>query len=334
MVKYVPILKWKAGEKNALKHLDQNQLGSILPIVELVDPIDESILINEIKESTFHSAFIDNLSSEETDFQFYKNIVTSGEKSGLYLIPIFYIDDLFNNDLAYKYDEIGIRLQVPEPINSLSYNDFFTKIFKNINSKIDIILDLTFVEDVQVATLKNVGLKETLNQLKNYYSKINKLIISSTSFPENLNDLEAGEEKKYIRYELSIFDKIVNNKEYSNLIDKLIYSDYGVNKFTDSDIDFSKLQYGVLPKIKYTTNDFYYVQKGKKDRLHNIYSVSVFDMCSKITNSGFYYGKDFSYGDEEIYTKAIQKEGPGGNKDWVTISTVHHIAAILKQLSN
>ncbi|MGY0372309.1 beta family protein [Clostridium sp. JNZ J1-5] len=57
-------------------------------------------------------------------------------------------------------------------------------------------------------------------------------------------------------------------------------------------------------------------------------------MCDNIINSSFFYGKDFSYGDKLIHEKAIEKNKPGGNKDWVTISTVHHITAILKQLSN
>lgn len=334
MVKYVPILKWKAGEKDSIRHLSQKNLNDIFPIIELVDSINENNLLKEIYDTGLKSALIDNSYSEEETFKFYDNLINS--KSDLNLIPVFYIDDLYNEQFILNhYNEISIRLEIPQPINSnINYQDLFKKILKKSDTKIDLILDLIFIEDVQAATLKSIALNQTLLQLENYYQYINKIIISSTSFPKDLSNLGAGEEKKYPRYELSVFNKIHDIPQCNNLKDKLIYSDYGVNKFTDTEVDFSKFQYGILPKVKYSTEDFYYVQKGKKDRIKNTYTISTFDMCDKIINSDFFYGKDFSYGDNEIYKKATEKKGPGGNKDWVTISTIHHIAAILKQLSN
>jgi hypothetical protein len=334
MIKYVPVLKWKTGEKDAIKKLDKSQLEEIFPVIELVDSIDTNSLLNEIREIGLNHAFIDTSHYDETDFKFYKDLAAD---NNLYIIPVFYIDDLFNNisSVANQFDEICIRLAIPEPLDSLSYTELFKKIFKKeINLKIDLILDLIFVQDMESASLKYVALNQILSQLEKYHNNINKVIISSTSFPENLNSLEAGGEQSYKRYEFIIFNKLLENPNCKNLISKLIYSDYGVNKFTDTEMDFSRLQYGVLPKIKYTLDNSYYVQKGEKDRIRNVYTVSVFDMCDKIVKSKFFYGQNFSYGDNQIYTKSIDKRGPGGNKDWVTISTVHHIAVILKQISN
>ncbi|MBV7276833.1 hypothetical protein I6U48_28590 [Clostridium sp. PL3] len=334
MIKYAPVLKWKAGERDSIKKLDDSQVNQISPIIELVDSISEHELLKEIHETGLKSAFIDTIYSD-ISLEFYEKLNSINGITDLKLIPVFYIDDLFDDfSVIDTYDEISIRLEIPEPIDSLSYNKLFKEILKKTHTKIDIILDLIFIEDVQAATLKSVALKETLSQIKKYCMNINKLIISSTSFPNNLSDLEAGEEKKYKRYEFKIFNKIYELPEYKDFINKLIYSDYGVNKFTDTEMDFSKLQYGILPKIKYTTDSFYYVQKGKKDRIKNVYTISVFDMCDKIINSNFFYGKKFSYGDKKIHEKASERKGPGGNKDWVTISTTHHITVILKQLSN
>lgn len=335
MIKYVPVLKWKTGEREAIKNLSENQIEQICPIIELIDSDNKSEILNQICEAKLKYAFIDNVYLEESNPESYQDLITESKKLNLNLIPVFYIDDLYNsNSIINQYDEVAVRLIIPEPIDSLNYEAFFKKIFKASNKKINLILDLIFVKDGQTATLKSIALRETLSQLTKYYSNINKLIISSTSFPDTLNDLGAGEEEEYKRYELNIFNKIHDIPTYKGLADKLIYSDYGVNKFTDTEIDFSKLQYGVLPKIKYTTNDFYYVQKAKKDRIKNIYTISVFDICNRIVKSDFFYGQAFSYGDKRIYEKGIEKKNPGGNTEWVTISTVHHIAVILKQLSN
>ena len=208
MIKYVPILKWKPGEKDSIKKLSKEQIEKIFPVIELVDAIDANSLLSQIQETGLEHAFIDTSHYEETDINFYKKL-TSRNKP-LHIIPIFYIDDLFNSisSIEDQFDEICIRLAIPEPLDSLSYTEFFKNIFKKeTNLKIDIILDLIFVQDMESASLKYVALNQVLHQLEQYHDNINKIIISSTSFPQNLSTLEAGEEKSYKRYEFSIFLK-------------------------------------------------------------------------------------------------------------------------------
>lgn len=331
---YVPVLKWKSGEKESLIQLYPDHKNSILPLIEVVDSTNTQNLAVELNSLFPHSILVDNLAYTDSNYEFYKELISSDKTKKL--IPVFYIDELFNDpSIVNEFGEVSVRLQVPEPIDSLSNKKFFNKLFNDAKSKITIILDLIFINDIQAATIKFTALKSLLNELLNYSSNINHIIISSTSFPENLNSLEAGKDIKYKRYENMLFNKIKDLDELKDIKNKFIYSDYGINKFTDTNIDFSKLQYGVLPKIKYTTDDYYYIQKAEKDRLKNVYTVSIFDMCKKIVESDFFYGKDFSFGDSEIYDRAQRiKDGPGGNTNWVTYSTTHHIAVILNQLSN
>lgn len=332
-VDYVPVLKWKSGEKESINKLDSNHKNRIMPLIELVDTTNPINLTNELNTIFTGSILVDNLLSEDSNYKFYKSLIAADETKGI--IPVFYIDDLFSNpSITNDFNEVAIRLQVPEPLDSLSYKNFFSNLFKISKSKIIIILDLIFVNDVQTATLKYTALQTILSQLLEYDENVNKIVISSTSFPEDLSNLEAGNDVKYKRYEFVLFNKIKELSEFNKIKSKLIYSDYGVNKFTETNIDFSKLQYGVLPKIKYTTDEFYYVQKAEKDRLKNVYVVSVFDMAKKIVDSSFFYGKEFSFGDGEIYDRALRKKGPGGNTNWVTYTTTHHIAAVLNQLSS
>lgn len=329
---YVPILKWKAGEKEAIRQLTPNQKKDIAPLIEIVDSIGSSDLIKELEDTISGTVLLDNILSDGMDLDFFRDITSKSKKVNP--IPVFYIDHLFSNtSIINEFKEISIRLEIPEPIDSLSYTTFFKNLFKNRKTKIDLILDLIFVENSQVATIKFTALKSILTDLLEYNKFINKIIISSTSFPKDLNGLEAGKDMKYKRYEVMLFNKIKIASEFAEIKNKLIYCDYGVNKFTDTNIDFSKLQYGVLPKIKYTTDNFYYVQKGEKDRIKNTYIVSVFDMANNIVKSESFYGKDFSYGDREIFDRSKKEKGPGSNTNWVTISTTHHIAVILSQLS-
>lgn len=331
---YVPVLKWKSGEKESLIQLYPDHKNRVMPLIEVVDSTIPQNLAIELNSIFSHSILVDNLVDTDSNYEFYKTLIASNKTENL--IPVFYIDDLFNDPtIINEFREVSIRLEVPEPIDSLSYKKFFNKLFKATTSKITIILDLIFINNMQTATIKFTALKAMLSELLDYSNNINRIVISSTSFPEDLNSLEAGKDIKYKRFEIMLFNKIKDSDGLESIKSKLIYSDYGVNKFTETNIDFSKLQYGVLPKIKYTTDDFYYVQKAEKDRLKNVYTVSVFDMAKKIVDSDFFYGKKFSFGDSEIYNRAQKiKDGPGGNTNWVTYSTTHHIAVILNQLSN
>lgn len=333
-VDYVPVLKWKSGEKESINRLYPDHKNRIMPLIELVDWSNANDIAIELGSTFTGPVLVDNLFSIDSKYEFYKDLISADKTK--YLIPVFYIDDLFNNpSIVNEFNGAAIRLQVPEPLDSLSYKKFFSNLFKVSKSKIIIILDLIFVNDVQTATLKYTALQATLSQLHEYTKSISNIVISSTSFPDDLSTLEAGGEVKYKRFEFMLFNKIKDFMESEDLKSKLIYSDYGVNKFTETSIDFSKLQYGVLPKIKYSTDDFYYVQKAEKDRLNNIYTVSVFDMAKNIVKSSIFYGKDFSYGDSEIFDRAEgTTKGPGGNTNWVTYTTTHHIAVILNQLSN
>lgn len=159
-------------------------------------------------------------------------------------------------------------------------------------------------------------------------------VVNVYSFPENISSIGAGEEKRFTRYDFSIFKKLMKHLENSGVKSLLGYSDYGVTKFTDSDIDFSLLRYGILPKIKYTTNDEYIVLKGKKDHRTGAMVVSYKDLARRIIQSEYYFGNDFSHGDYEIYLKAQEGQGVGNARNWVTYCANHHIAVLLAQLSS
>ena len=114
----------------------------------------------------------------------------------------------------------------------------------------------------------------------------------------------------------------------------IAFSDYGVTKFTDSEIDFSKVGGRILPKVKYTTKESYLVYKGKRDWDKGDWIVSARDMAKTVVASKNFYGKDFSYGDNEIYNISASSTRLGSNQDWVAYCANHHIAVVVDELSN
>ncbi|QEK13740.1 hypothetical protein FQB35_15555 (plasmid) [Crassaminicella thermophila] len=165
-------------------------------------------------------------------------------------------------------DRLAVRIPIPEDIDGPSYTNIFETIkdFKRGNNiLIDVILDLNIITEKNEANRQFRELKYILEEFfipETFYESI---IISSTSFPENLSSISAGEKAVFNRYDIKLFNKILEMPMFKNLKNKLIYSDYGVTKFTDTELDFSKMRYGPLPKVKYTTMDQYIVLKGKRN---------------------------------------------------------------------
>ncbi|GKX27838.1 hypothetical protein SH1V18_03180 [Vallitalea longa] len=336
---YTPILKWKKGEQDALQKLSEEHRKKIIPLIELIDYIEPENFIETIKSCFNYPIYLDTIIAAEDDRDFLLSIIKNS--NGL-AYPVLYYDDLHETiDKIYPLvKRIAVRLTLPSDIEAPEYEDIFENIRdckkKFADIEIDLIMDLQVIETKREANIHMSELKMVLEEFCLKDVKIlNKILISCTSFPSKLS-IKSGETKEFDRLDIKIFKKIYNNKRFSLLRDKLIYSDYGVTKFTDSEIDFSHLQYGILPKIKYTTQDKYIVMKGKKDHKRNVMVVSCFDMSHTIVSANYYYGKEFSFGDNQIYCKAhrLNGHGPGNNGQWVTIVANHHIVALIQQLSN
>lgn len=337
---YVPILKWKRGEREALKHLSDSQKESITPIIELTDYVEPEMIIDELKDCFPYPIYLDTIIADEEDRNYLISIIEEGQKNSLEIYPVCYIDDFadLTSKLCEHTNKLSVKIPVPEDIDGLSYRDTFSMLneFKKQHSiLLDIVLDLDFVSEKNIANRQYRDTKEVINNYLSGNELCNLIIISITSFPENLSSIPAGSKIGYSRFDFKIYKKLLENFDATDVTNRLIYSDYGVTKFTDSEIDFSKLRYGVLPKIRYTLDDSYLVLKGEKESKTRKLTKSYVDLAREIIESDYYYGENFSYGDMEIKERALglNKKGPGSNTNWVTISANHHIAVVIEQLS-
>ena len=203
---------------------------------------------------------------------------------------------------------------------------------REVPVNLDVMPDLSVIANKREAQLLYSALEVLINQHLATNPIFDRIILAMTCFPENLSSISSGESKFFERYELKLLQKILH--ELNDIKSKLIFSDYGVTKFTDTDLDYSKMRYGPLPKIRYTTPDHYWVLKGAKNRVTGEWIRSRQEMADEILKSKYYRGEHFSFGDCEIKERALGKKGPGSNTNWVTIDTNHHITVVIEELSS
>lgn len=329
---YFPILKWKKGEQIALKELPIGNKRQLNPVIELVDDMTPSFFFQTLKECYNEAIYIDTIRCDENR-ELLNSMIDYANENGIDARPVLYPDDIFEfyEEIADKSSHLAIKIPVPEDFEGNTYDSILNHINEHQNEcVIDVFLDAGEVISNKEANISFASYKSLLNKIETDIDLFNNVIICLTSFPEKL-DVETGGTSTYRRYDIKIFEKL--RELYPN--HELKYSDYGVTKFTETELDFSMMKYGVLPKIKYTTNDQYIVLKGEKDRARGITVRSTIDMAREIVSSNYFSGKKFSFGDATIYEKANTPDAkPGNSTNWVTYCTNHHLAFVMEQLSN
>ena len=337
--KYVPILKLKKGEIEALKNLTERQATSILPLFELVEEDDEYALMNSLDNFNLDHFYIDTSYIDNLERDLLLKLMDENQTNEKKLYPVLYFDDLpeIADKVLTKCSRILYRIPVPEDIiDGPVYSEMIDKIIhwkENKGIVVDLMLDINIIRDKKEANILFNELKNLLNDYlldKDFYEHI---ILAMTSFPTDLSTLPAGESWFVERLDIKLFKVIYQNPKFTDIKEKFLYADYGVTRFTDSEIDFSKLRNGILPKAKYTTKDNYWILKGKRDKITRTMIMNHTALAKEIYESDQYYGEHFSFGDLDIKKRALKDIGPGNNTQWVTIAANHHIAVVVDELS-
>lgn len=330
-MKYVPILKFKFGEQQALKNLNASISDVICPLFEIHRP-KAGVNINAQIAACWNNR----------PFFFY-------------IMPDWYDDCDGINELINNQEEIFSSLckdKNATPVLDLSMLDIITdwsflpqqgiavRVRNNEFADIESILNPIFsssqlkrdttdlIIDLQYTHPNDLFSKETiLKAVIPYIEKISEyraVIIASCAFPETLPDMDINRIYRFPRTEKEIHAKA---KELSLRFNfNYVYSDYGPTNLQE--IQFVV---GMSPnfKIKYSTKDEYLYIKGISLKRGGLDIGNISALCSTLVNTSDFSGEDFSWADSLIFNLANGTAKSGGNlTTWVSYSMNHHITLI------
>lgn len=345
---YFPIIKWKAGEYNALSHLSDCEKEVICPIIELTS-VDydfeerkpkrtledhlEKIGDRLYKKWGNNPALIDvnNIDcSSNKDFYITK-IFKLYRKSGCHVVPVINFNELLLNvygDIIH-HDLLGVAIRLKR--QDLANPNFQEKLNNLITilgvsaDKVDLIIDL------ERLVLLNNDETKTYNYIYNKLSIIpninswRSLIIAGSTFPE---DVVLDESQK--RYEWSLYQNIVKRTKNERVF---AFSDYTVfpNGHTEP-MDMRKI--APKAKFRYTNDNFWYFWKGKITRGEKgeAFADQLREQSKRFINTNMARNKEFSYGDEYIHLGALG-EIKGNATTWITAFVNQHICKVVYDLS-
>lgn len=349
---YLPILKGKRAEFKALSQLSPSVAELVRPLIEIEPvPYDPESGIPEKSYSDILSGygvklaqawthkspmFIDGLLVDDDDIvmgEIYplKSAIEQAREEGVHVIPVSSPTRSKLYQSAVKdilSGEICLRLGIPDLMNPQLINSYINDLGLSLDY-VDVIIDLNSSlnsDNVDKMSLMAAGGINNLPNLKQYRS----VTLAAGSFPKDLSDIDVGIEE-VLRLGWILWK---NLRSMGGLNRPVIYGDYGIQH-----PDYARLATrfpSYTASIRYTADEHFLVFRGRVAKTHGFEQYG--DHCKKLIQRQEYSGKDFSYGDKEIWDYAhdliLKERRPtyGNAEVWRRIGANHHITKVVSQV--
>lgn len=351
---YIPCLRWKQGEYQALFTLSPIARNSIMPLIEIAEigfdfetqtaskTIDEHLLnfAKRVKEKWGRKeCFIDSRYIESSKF------ISSGQDTTVYIfnelrsmgisaIPVVALQnyqrykDVITQVITADNRGLCLRVNIEDAIKG-----DFDRVINNIlkcyglaKEQCDLIIDLGAPNFKPIQGFADLLLSiiKSLPNLDLWRS----FVILSTSFPPSLSGLKPGS-SIISRDEWLLYKILATNLREAGLRVPN-FSDYGIAHPDLLQVDMRIVKPNA--SVRYTINDNWLIAKGQNVRKYGYDQYKY--LCGLIVNSSYFYGEPFSEGDKYIYRCARGEISTGNLSTWRKIGTNHHIEMVVRDIAN
>ncbi len=354
---YVPCLRWKLGEYQAVWRLPASTKEMFTPLIQIPE------IGYDFKEKKLKKTIDEHL-SDFVQKKIYKkwgesscfvdlNLINPSERmaSGIHPAKCVF-DDLrrvgcsavpvtgLDRDKAYQQkvesilnkDKNGVCLRVS--IEHAARDSLRTKSSSLLSAFGVRTIDCDLILDLGAPNYRPLeGFSKVIQNIVSNLPNLNKwrtFTIIGASFPETMGGIQIGI-TNISRYEWQLYKILVNNFQKAGL--RLpTFGDYAIShpKFSEYDMRLAKPS----AKIRYTTNNNWYVVKGHNIRDKRFGKNRQYcNLSKRIIESRYYYGSEFSWGDEYIQ-KCANGGKLGSLTTWVTVDTNHHIEKVAQDIAS
>ncbi|EMG7788089.1 beta family protein [Klebsiella pneumoniae] len=357
---YVPILRAKAGEFEALKRLKPVYSQKIWPFVEIPqltenDKKSKALSGSSQMKKDFLTKIADGInnanSSSSIFFDFFDWKADSYIETGEHVLSYMYRALASSGSLVHpvigfdRWDILDYQnalkgLVVPEGtmyclrIDSTSIDDAYDVDY--FTDTIHEILDSLGLSGAEVMVMFDFG-DVTHKSIVSMHADMQHLItavdefgfasimIAGCSFPIIINDAvkEVDSTDLVERKEMHVWKAI-----YSDMKSPFLFADYGIRNPKGADGVKAIHANG---KIRYTIENKYFVARGHSKQKGNK-GAQMYDLARVIVKSPYYLGAGFSWGDERIEA-CSREEIKGGPTQWISYDTNHHMSFVVEEVS-
>lgn len=349
---YVPALKWRQGEYQALLRLSDVAKASIVPFV-MIPPIEFDFEDHKPKKTVqkhvepfarrFLAKWQDRPAWVDVDPSLQDKTMASGldvtahvfaelRKAKAQAVPVVSLNHHPTAIAAAKQivqqDHQGVALRVR--LEDLMLSDFAKKaaaLIKGLNvseNEVDFVVDLEnpAYEPYNVfadALLEALGRVTGLDAYRSF-------VVIGTAFPDSMKDvgIPGG---SVGRHDWQFYKELMGRRP--KVMRRPSFGDYTIVHPGFVAIDMRMIK--PAGKLVYARENEWTIRKGKAFRDH---PEQMHKHCSDVVGSGYFCGPNYSDGDKFIAQCATKKVGASTLTKWKEVGISHHIMRVLEDLSN
>ena len=368
---YVPILKGKQGELNALQNTDPKLLTKFTPLVEIppippawpegenAKPVPGKTIDEHIKSvakvftkclkgmpSLFVDGFYieleDELQNGSSPVDAIFNALRSAKLPFIPTIGLDRVEDYADSvKIAIETDKRGCCLRLVESdLESLSelggQIDGLLKVLGIPRDQVDLLVDFGPKVPPKSALPFQIDALPTLEAWRT-------LTVASSSFPASMMGLKTNSVEEQERDEWLTWLFVRSKKKAVKRVPT--FGDYAINHPVLTEINPKFML--MSPNIRYTDSVNFVIAKGQAQprkkkkqtpeeaaaRAKLAPNVQYPILAAKIKAHPAWKGPKFSAGDDFI-DRCARKECVGNSTDWRAVGTCHHIALVVQQIAN
>ena len=354
---YVPCLRWKMGEYQAVSRLQDTTKSLFTPLIEIPE-------LGWDFEEKKEKKTVDELLSDFALKKIYKkwgsfpcfvdlNLIPSSKRMKNSVHPVSFIFDelrwlgcqsipvtgLFRDGtyqreikMASKQDKRGICLRITiEQAAKSSFKENLNGLLKELGvptNDCNLFLDLGTPNFVPLEGFSKVI--QTIMSSFPYLDNWQNFTILGTSFPETMKVVKKGGEI-VPRYEWQLYKILVDGFKKAGLRIPA-FGDYAISHPKVFELDMRTVK--PYATIRYTIDDNWYIVKGENVRDEKYGRFKQYrELSKKLIDSKYYYGSNLSWGDE--YIQKCAYGGKTGNlTTWRQVGTNHHIVKVTRDIAS
>jgi hypothetical protein len=371
---YVPCLRWKRGEYEAMSRLPLSSKRVLTPLIEVPEfgsPEHgwDHETASKAKTIDKHLAlFAKRVYKKWDDSPCFVDLslISSAQRMKNGVHPIHFIfkelrgllgcqaipvtgllrDDKYQQEIkatsAKDKNGICLRITIEQAERRTIKNemDSLLSTLKFQSTDCDLILDLGAPTNFRPLDGFAMAIQGIVGKLP-YLNDWRTFTLLGTSFPETMGSIKEGAEI-VPRYEWQLYKMLIAGLRGTGLRPPS-FGDYAINHPKVLELDMRQVNPSAT--IRYTIDDSWYIVKGKKvkkdkkDEGEKVkdkkYGFEQYRYLSKsIINSKYYFGTTFSWGDDYIQKCATGKSGTGSLSTWRQVGTSHHIEKVIRDIAS
>lgn len=322
MITYVPFLKFKTGEVNAIGSLDADVRATICPFFDF--PRREGLTADEFKEMVAKAdRALGRHMPDLAEFYFDTHdisdaLLVDGMQNYRYLIenlsvwPVIPVVGLNRNrsrvDTVRELKEEGkvaaahlaLRLGVEDFENYGAVKDEIAALAPifNLFDDLDLIFDCRICDRANPVAVSNAIVRFSKEFCAEY--QVRRVVVTGSSIPSSIGTLlKVRTDVVLNRIELAIFQRVSSTHDHN----QLVFGDYATVSpdYADVTLPPEMLQTMMTPRLIYTMRGRHFIIRG--GRIKGNYG-QYFGMAKALCEKTFFRGKGFSSGDTYLDEKS------------------------------